>query len=101
MMSVIYAECSKKSFYAECHLWRVSFIMSIIYAECRKKAFYAECHYAKCRWTECRGAVVRPSADLELDLSFSSLNKKVMKSTFFYFSQDFAVFSFVKLESKI
>ncbi len=37
MLSVIYAECREKVYYAVCH-----------YAEC----LYAECHYAECHYAE-------------------------------------------------
>ncbi len=29
---------------------------SVMYTECHKLGFYAECYYAECRYTECRGA---------------------------------------------
>jgi hypothetical protein len=48
MLSVIYAEC---------HLCLVSFMLSIIYAQCGKLAYYAECRYAECRYDECRCTV--------------------------------------------
>ncbi len=31
-------------------------MLNIIYADCYKWAFYAECHYAECCYAECRGA---------------------------------------------
>jgi hypothetical protein len=34
-----------------------TFMLSVIYAECRKYAYYAECRYAECHHTECRGAL--------------------------------------------
>jgi hypothetical protein len=29
---------------------------SVMYTECHKLGFYAECYYNECRYTECRGA---------------------------------------------
>ncbi len=31
----------------------MSFLLSVIFAECHKQAYYAECHHAKCRFAEC------------------------------------------------
>jgi hypothetical protein len=28
-------------------------MLSVIYAECRKQTYCAECHYAECRYAEC------------------------------------------------
>jgi hypothetical protein len=40
-------------------------MLNVIYAECHKKTLYAEfrcdeCHYAECRYAECRSAHLSP-----------------------------------------
>ncbi len=55
MLNVIYAECLKYAFYAECR-----------YAECH----YAECRYAECRYAESRGANSRLTRIVSLFISF-------------------------------
>jgi hypothetical protein len=34
-------------------------MLSVMFADCRKYAFYAECRYALCRYAECRYAECR------------------------------------------
>ncbi len=33
-------------------------MLTLIYAECRKLAYTAECLYAECQYAECRGASI-------------------------------------------
>jgi hypothetical protein len=33
-------------------------MLSVVFAECHMKGFYAECHYAECRYAEYHGAKI-------------------------------------------